>query len=309
VTPDLKRRTILKTAGALSLLLAGKQIRAETMPRGGILERPIHSSGEHLPVIGLGTYQSFGVGKDAAARAPLRQVLELFTEYGGSVVDSSPMYGTSEQVIGDLSHELALRPKLFMATKVWTSGGNAGVTQMNESFQKMRVNVMDLMQIHNLQDWRTHAKTLAKWKESGTVRYTGVTHYHSGSYANLESIIKTRTFDFAQFNYSIAEREAEQRLLPLAMESGTAVIINRPFAAAGLFSRVRGVKLPSWAAEFDCESWAQFFLKYVISHPAVTCAIPATGKPKHLVDNMKAGYGRLPDDAMRKRMVKLVEGL
>ncbi len=279
------------------------------MPAGGILERPIHSSGERIPVIGLGTYQAFGVGKKAADREPLRQVLKLFAERGGSVIDSSPMYGTSEQVIGDLSDQLALRPKLFMATKVWTSGGAAGIAQMNESFQKMRVNVMDLMQIHNLLDWRTHAKTLAKWKETGTVRYTGVTHYHSGAYDNLESIIKTRTFDFAQFNYSIAEREAEQRVLPMALESGTAVIVNRPFAAAGLFSRVRGIKLPSWAAEFDCESWAQFFLKYIISHPAVTCAIPATSKPKHLVDNMGAGYGKLPDEATRRRMVKLVEGL
>ncbi len=279
------------------------------MPAGGILERPIHSSGERIPVIGLGTYQAFGVGKKAADREPLRQVLKLFAERGGSVIDSSPMYGTSEQVIGDLSDQLALRPKLFMATKVWTSGGAAGIAQMNESFQKMRVNVMDLMQIHNLLDWRTHAKTLAKWKETGTVRYTGVTHYHSGAYDNLESIIKTRTFDFAQFNYSIAEREAEQRVLPMALESGTAVIVNRPFAAAGLFSRVRGIKLPSWAAEFDCESWAQFFLKYIISHPAVTCAIPATSKPKHLLDNIGAGYGKLPDEATRRRMVKLVEGL
>jgi diketogulonate reductase-like aldo/keto reductase len=279
------------------------------MPHGEMLQRPIHSSGERLPVIGLGTYQSFGVGKSAADREPLLQVLELFAKYGGAVIDSSPMYGTSEQVIGDLTHQLELRPRLFMATKVWTSGREAGIAQMHDSFQRMRVNVMDLMQIHNLVDWRTHAKTLEKWKATGTVRYTGVTHYHSGAYANLETILKKRMFDFAQFNYSIAEREAEQRLLPLAKDSGTAVIINRPFASAALFSRVRGVKLPSWAAEFDCESWAQFFLKYVISHPAVTCAIPATGKTKHLVDNMKAGFGRLPDEALRRRMVDLVAGL
>jgi diketogulonate reductase-like aldo/keto reductase len=293
----------------LGLLLAGKQILADTLPHDGMLRRPIYSSGERLPVIGLGTYQSFGVGKSAADREPLEKVLKLFTEYGGSVIDSSPMYGTSEQVIGDLSSALGLRPKLFMATKVWTSGEDAGIAQMNESFRRMRVDVMDLMQIHNLMDWRTHAKTLAKWKEAATVRYTGVTHYHSGAYASLEDIIKTKMFDFVQLNYSIAEREAEQRLLPLARELGIAVIANRPFAAAGLFSRVRGKKLPSWAAEFDCETWAQFFLKYIVSHPAVTCAIPATGKPKHLVDNMGAGYGRLPDEATRRRMVKLVEAL
>jgi len=309
MAPDLKRRSILKTAGALSLLLTGKQILSDALPRDGILQRPIHSSGERLPVMGLGTYQSFGVGTNADDRDPLRQVLELFVQHGGSVIDSSPMYGTSEQVIGDLSDELALRPKLFMATKVWTSGDAAGTAQMSESFQRMRVKVMDLMQIHNLMDWRTHAKTLAGWKEAGKVRYTGVTHYHSGAYANLENIIKTRSFDFAQFNYSIAEREAERRLLPLALDSGTAVIVNRPFAAAGLFSRVRGKKLPSWTAEFDCKSWAQFFLKYVVSHPAVTCVIPATSKPKHLVDNMGAGYGRLPDEAMRKRMRELIDRL
>ena len=172
MAPDLKRRSILKTAGALSLLLTGKQILSDTLPRDGILQRPIHSSGERLPVMGLGTYQSFGVGTNADDRDPLRQVLELFVQHGGSVIDSSPMYGTSEQVIGDLSDELALRPKLFMATKVWTSGDDAGTAQMNESFQRMRVKVMDLMQIHNLMDWRTHAKTLAGWKEAGKVRYT-----------------------------------------------------------------------------------------------------------------------------------------
>ena len=309
MTPDIERRTILKTAGSLGLLLAGKQSFADTASRDDVLRRPIPSSGERLPVVGLGTYQSFGVGQKAAERDPLKQVLELLTEYGGSVIDSSPMYGTSEQVIGDLSNALSLRPKLFMATKVWTSGKDAGIAQMRESFRKLRVNVMDLMQIHNLLDWRTHAKTLAGWKEAGTVRYTGITHYHSGAYARLEDIIKTKAFDFVQLNYSIVEREAENRLLPLALDSGTAVIVNRPFAAAGLFSRVRGKTLPAWAADFDCESWAQFFLKYIISHPAVTCAIPATSKPKHLVDNMGAGYGRLPDQATRKRMRELINRL
>ena len=293
----------------MGLLLTGKLTLADSTPRNGMLLRPIHRSGERLPVMGLGTYQSFGVGKIAADREPLKDVLSLFTEYGGSMVDSSPMYGTSEQVVGDLSSTLALRPQLFMATKVWTSGNEAGIAQMNESFRRMRVNVMDLMQIHNLMDWRTHANTLAQWKDAGKIRYTGVTHYHSGAYARLEDIIKTKTFDFVQFNYSIAEREAERRLLPLALDTGTAVIINRPFAAAGLFSRVRGKTLPDWATEFDCETWAQFFLKYIISHPAVTCAIPATSKPKHLVDNMSAGYGRLPDEATRKRMRDVIDRL
>jgi diketogulonate reductase-like aldo/keto reductase len=273
------------------------------------LRRPIHSSGELLPAIGLGTYQSFNAGSSESRRETLREVLRLFTGENGSLIDSSPMYGSSERVVGDLSAELDLRPQLFMATKVWTRGERDGVEQMNESFRKMHVEVMDLMQVHNLVDWRTHAKTLDEWKQQGRIRYTGVTHYHSGAYGNLESIMKLKRFDFAQFNYSIIEREAELRLLPLALDTGTAVIVNRPFGAGGLFSRVHGVALPTWAAEFDCQSWAQFFLKYVISHPAVTCAIPATGNPKHLVDNMAAGYGKLPDEATRKRMRELIDTL
>ncbi len=273
------------------------------------MRRPIHSSGEPLPVIGLGTYQSFSVSSAEKEREPLREVLRQFVSHGGAVIDSSPMYGSSERVVGDLSAQLELRSKLFLATKVWTSGQAEGVEQMRDSFRKMRVRVMDLMQIHNLVDWRTQAKTLDDWKARGKVRYTGVTHYHSGAYASLETIMKLRRFDFAQFNYSIVERDAEQRLLPLALDTGTAVIVNRPFAAGGLFSRVRAVALPAWAAEFDCNSWAQFFLKYVISHPAVTCAIPATGKPKHLADNMAASYGKLPDEATRKRMRKVIDSL
>ena len=274
-----------------------------------MLRRPIHSSGEQLPVVGLGTYQSFDVGPAENDREPLREVMRQFAGYGGAVIDSSPMYGRSERVVGDLSEELSLRSQLFMATKVWTSGERSGIDQMNESFRRMRVNVMDLMQVHNLTDWRTHAKTLTEWKESGKVRYTGVTHYHSGAYANLQSIMQMNLFDFSQFNYSIVERDAEQRVLPAALDTGTSVIINRPFAAGRLFPRVRGVSLPSWAAEFDCTSWAQFFLKYVVSHPAVTCVIPATGKPKHLIDNMGAGYGKLPDEKTRKRMRNLIDTL
>ncbi len=300
---------MLNTVAALSLSPILTPARAEPPGKTQMLRRPIHASGEQLPVIGLGTYQSFAVGRSQRDREPLRDVLREFVRRGGSVIDSSPMYGSSEGVVGDLSEELALRSQLFMATKVWTSGQSRGIDQMNDSFREMRVSVMDLMQIHNLVDWRTHAKTLEDWKQQGKIRYTGVTHYHSGAFANLESIMKMRRFDFAQFNYSIVERAAEQRLLPAALESGTAVIINRPFAAGGLFSRVRGVALPQWAEEIDCRSWAQFFLKYVVSHPAVTCAIPATSKPKHLVDNMGAGYGRLPDEATRTRMRAVIDSL
>jgi diketogulonate reductase-like aldo/keto reductase len=270
--------------------------------------RPIPASGEMLPAIGLGTYQSFDVG-GASERAPLKDVLRLFVQQGGTLVDGSPMYGASEFVVGDLAVELGISGRLFMATKVWTSGQEAGLRQMEESMRRMKVERMDLMQIHNLLDWKTHLATLKQWKAAGRIRYTGITHYHSGAYAELERLMRTKDFDFVQFNYSIAEREAEERILPLARDIGVAVIVNRPFAQASLFSRVRGKDVPAWAAEFDCRSWAQFFLKYILSHPAVTCVIPATGKPSHLLDNMMAGIGRLPDAAMCKRMVEQMDSL
>jgi diketogulonate reductase-like aldo/keto reductase len=274
-----------------------------------VVKRPIPRSGELLPVAGLGTYQSFDVGNGAGERELLKEVLRQFVLHGGALVDSSPMYGSSESVVGDLAAGLGITGRLFMATKVWTSGRGAGIRQMEESMRRMKVARMDLMQIHNLLDWRTHLKTLHEWKASGRIRYTGITHYHSGAYGDLERLMKTREFDFVQFNYSMAEREAEERILPLAQETGTAVIVNRPFAQASLFSRVRGKELPAWSAEFDCKSWGQFFLKYILGHPAVTCVIPATSKPHHLVDNMMAGIGHLPDAAMRKRMVEFMNSL
>jgi diketogulonate reductase-like aldo/keto reductase len=272
-------------------------------------KRPIPRTGELLPVAGLGTYQNFDVGNDAGKSESLKEVLRLFVQYGGALVDSSPMYGSSESVVGDLAAGLEITGQLFMATKVWTSGRESGIRQMKESMRRMKVARMDLMQIHNLQDWATHLKTLQTWKTAGRIRYIGITHYHSGAYGDLERLMKTREFDFVQFNYSMAEREAEERILPLAQDTGTAVIINRPFAQASLFSRVRGKEVPAWAAEFDCKSWGQFFLKYILGHPAVTCVIPATSKPHHLVDNMMAGIGHLPDAAMRKRMVEFMKGL
>lgn len=272
-------------------------------------KRAIPRSGELLPMVGLGTYQAFGAGQDRSEREPLKEVLRLFVEHGGALVDSSPMYGTAESVAGDLAAEQGLIPKLFMATKVWTTGRDAGIRQMEESMRRMKVARMDLMQIHNLQDWKTHARTLNEWKAAKKIRYTGITHYHSGAYDELERLMKMKEFDFVQFNYSISEREAENSVLPLARETGTAVIINRPFAQASLFSRVRGKEVPGWAAEFDCKSWGQFFLKYILSHPAVTCVIPATSKPHHLVDNMGAGVGKLPDAAIRKKMADYMDKL
>jgi diketogulonate reductase-like aldo/keto reductase len=304
------RRWFLEGLAGAGVLMMTNGIRAQqpAVP-GGAIKRAIPATGELLPVIGLGTYQAFDVGNDSAARQALKEVLRELVAKGGSVIDSSPMYGRAEGVVGDLAAELGLRRSLFLATKVWTSGREAGIAQMEDSLRLLRTPAMDLMQIHNLVDWRTHTATLKDWKQAGRVRYIGITHYHSGAYDELERAIKTREYDFVQFNYSIAEREAERSILPLAQQMGVAVIANRPFAQASLFSRVRGKAVPAWAAEFDCASWAQFFLKYIVSHPAVTCAIPATNKPDHLLDNVGAGYGRLPDQQTRQKMASLVDSL
>src|SRR6185295_6082305 len=224
------------------------------------------------------------------------------------VLDSSPMYGTAELVAGDLAGGAHLTDKLFWSTKVWTSGAAAGVTQMEQSLARLRVKRLDLMQIHNLLDWRTHLKTLREWKTAGRVRYIGVTHYTAGAYDELERVLRAEPLDFVQVNYSIGEREAERRILPLARDRGVAVLVNRPFAEGGLFQRVRGQALPPWAADLGAESWAQLFLKWILAHPAVTCVIPGTSRPQHLVDNMKAGVGALPDAAARDRMAALVAG-
>jgi diketogulonate reductase-like aldo/keto reductase len=271
--------------------------------------RLIPASGEMLPVVGLGTYQSFDVGSAASERDPLKEVLRLFLQQGGKLVDSSPMYGASESVVGDLAAGLGIADRMFMATKVWTTGREAGIRQMEDSLRRMKVERMDLMQIHNLLDWKTHLATLKQWKAAGRIRYIGITHYHSGAYAELERLMKSKEFEFVQFNYSIAEREAEERILPLAHDLGIAVIANRPFAQASLFSRVRGKDVPAWAAQFDCNSWGQFFLKYILGHAAVTCVIPATAKPQHLLDNMAAGTGPFPDENTRRKMAAFMDSL
>jgi diketogulonate reductase-like aldo/keto reductase len=234
--------------------------------------------------------------------------LRSFVELGGTVIDSSPMYGAAESVVGDLAADLGVAGRLFLATKVWTSGRQAGVAQMERSAARLRTRRLDLMQIHNLLDWRTHLATLRDWKAAGRIRYLGVTHYTAGAYDELERVLRAEPVDFVQVNYSLGERTAEQRILPLARERGVAVLVNRPFAEGGLFQRVRGEALPAWAAEAGCESWAQIFLKWILAHPAVTCVIPATSRPQHLADNMKAGAGPLPDAALRERMGALVRG-
>lgn len=301
------RRLILKAAAAMAISPSAPKsaLSASTV----VQKRAVPRSGELLPIVGLGTWRTFDVDPGSPQRPELTQVLQLLVELGGSVVDSSPMYGQAERVVGDLSAEARLRERLFFATKVWTSGRNAGIRQMEESFRLMRTDRMDLMQVHNLVDVATHTKTLKEWKAAGRIRYIGITHYHSGAFAELERLVKTREYDFVQFNYSIDDRAAESRLLPACAESGTAVLINRPFSQADLFSQVRGKTLPPWAAEFDCQSWAQFFLKYLLSHSAVTCVIPGTSRTRHLRDNLQAGMGRLPDTATRRRMAEYLDQL
>jgi diketogulonate reductase-like aldo/keto reductase len=265
------------------------------------MTKRIPSTGEELPVIGVGTWQTFDVGGDAAARTRLREVLTLLEK---NVVDSSPMYGSSESVAGDLVAELGMRERLFMATKVWTRGRSEGIRQMETSFRRLRVERMDLMQIHNLVDVETHTKTLLDMKSRNRIRYLGITHYTSSAYAEVERWLKTRQYDFLQINYSLGERESENRLLPLAQELKVAVIANRPFAEGALFRKTKDKPLPPWAAELGIASWAQYFLKWIVSHPAVTCAIPGTGNPKHMADNLGAGRGPLPDAAARRKMAQ-----
>lgn len=288
--------------GLFAALLSTCAVPA-TAATAPLLRRPIPSTGEQLPVIGLGTWQTFDVGAGRTERTPLEQVLAEFSALGGTFIDSSPMYGRSEEVVGDIAASLGLRDKLFVATKVWTQGKTAGIRQMGESMQKLRARPIDLMQVHNLVDVRTHLGTLREWKRQGLVRYLGVTHYTASGHDDVARIVAAEPLDFIQINYSVAEREAEKRLLPLAQERRVAVVVNRPFAGGEMLRRLRGKPLPAWAAEIGCTSWAQLLLKYVVSHPAITCAIPATSKVAHLRDNMQAGHGPLLDEKLRTRIV------
>ena len=276
---------------------------------GKIMTRKIPSSGEGIPAIGLGTWQVFDAGGSAAARVPLREVLKAFAGAGGKLIDSSPMYGSSESVVGDLAAELGLRGRLFVATKVYTSGREDGIAQMETSFRRLKAKKMDLMQVHNLVDVDTHTKTLEDWKAKKRVRYIGITHYTASAHAEVERQLKKHRYDFLQINYSLAERESGKRLLPYCREHRIAVIANRPFAEGALFRRVRGKPLPAWAAEFGAATWAQYFLKWIVGHPAITCAIPGTGKPEHMADNVAAGFGALPDGAMRRKMAHYFDSL
>jgi diketogulonate reductase-like aldo/keto reductase len=271
-----------------------------------ILKRKIPSTGEEIPVVGLGTWQTFDVANDEAALQPLRDVLKLMIENGSTLIDSSPMYGRSQAVVGTLSTSLGQNSKFFIATKVWTNGEEAGKKQMDNSFKELNRQVVDLMQVHNLVDWKTHLKTLRQMKEEEKIRYIGITHYLDSAHRTIEDIIANHPVDFIQINYSIISRNAEKRLLDAAADHNVAVIANRPFEEGELFSRVKGKELPKWTNDFDCHSWAQFFLKFILSNPHVTCVIPGTSKTKHLIDNLGAGFGALPDKATRQKMIDLI---
>ena len=273
------------------------------------IKKAIPKTGELLPVIGMGTSRTFDIGNDQAQRQRLAEVLQIFFDQGGALIDSSPMYGNAEQVTGDLLKTIRNKQALFAATKVWTWGKQEGITQMQRSSQRMGVKVFDLMQIHNLRDWQVQLETLKAWKAEGKVRYIGITTSHGRFHDELEVILENEPFDFVQFSYNIMNRTVEQRLLPIAQERGIATLINRPFARGDLFGAIKGQALPAWAKDIDVKSWGQFFLKFVVSHPAVTCAIPATSKPHHMLDNMGAGFGRLPDAAMRQQMIRYIEAL
>jgi diketogulonate reductase-like aldo/keto reductase len=307
-TRALSRRQFIRGLGLLSagMVLMPKNIFGESRHP---IARAIPSSGERIPVIGMGTSRTFDVGNDPSAKAQLKQVLQVFFDNGGALIDSSPMYGSAEMVVGDLLKTIHNKKNLFAATKVWIDGKQNGIDKMQESMQLMGVAIMDLMQIHNLRDWQTHLPTLKQWKQEGKIRYIGITTSHGRSHAELLQIMRTEDLDFVQFTYNIGNRTVEDSLLPLAADRGMATLINRPFQRGALFRQVKGKALPQWVKEFDCKSWGQFFLKFVISHPAVTCVIPATSKVHHMSDNMAANFGKLPSPSMRKRMLQYFTSL
>jgi len=308
-TNKLSRREWMQLSVALGAgAILPNTLSASLMNKpADILQRAIPGAKELLPIIGMGTWQTFDIGEGKEQRTQMRDILRAFYNRGGRVLDSSPMYGRSEDVLGDLTADLKLLGQFFMATKVWTSGANQGIQQMKSSMSKMRTQPMDLMQVHNLVDVKTHLRTLREWKAAGKIRYIGLTHYVVSAHDDLERLIRSEEIDFIQVNFSIQTRNAEKRLLDVAQDHEVGVLINRPYEGGNLFRRMKGKALPEWAAEWDISSWGQFFLKYIVSHPAVTCAIPATSKLHHLEDNMGAAFGRLPDENTRKKMVQYFE--
>ena len=303
-----RREMLFGAASAAGLFYFGRGMNAMAAP--AMITRPIPSSGEAMPIIGLGTWSVFDVGDDARKRAPLKDVVRRLADAGGRMIDTSPMYGRAEAVSGDLVADLGMRPRVFLATKVWTTGQEQGIAQMRRSAERLRTEIIDLIQIHNLLDWRTHLAMLRQMKAAGQVRYIGITHYTTGSLSDLARILESEPgIDFVQFGYSLATRDAETKLLPIAASRGVATIVNQPFETGDMFRRVRGKPVPEWTAEFDCNSWAQLFLKYILAEPAVTAVIPATANPEHMADDLKAGFGRLPDAQQRQKTRQLWDSL
>ncbi|WP_406684823.1 aldo/keto reductase [Seonamhaeicola sp. MEBiC1930] len=309
INKEYNRRVVLKLSGLAGLGIALSPLLSSFNFKNEILLRKIPSSNQSLPVIGLGTWQTFDVGSSAEEMVKLVQVLIEMDKLGGTVIDSSPMYGSSEGVVGNLTRKANLNNSFFYATKVWTKGKDEGIRQMQNSFKRMKRQQMDLMQIHNLVDWKTHVKTLRDWKDRGKIKFWGITHYTDGSHEQLEQVIKAEKPDFVQFNYSILSRHAEKSLFETIQKNNTATLINRPFEKGSLFRATKGKDVPDWAKEYDINSWGQFFLKFILSNELVTCIIPGTSKPHHMIDNMMAGYGKIPDSKIREKMYNYIKSL
>jgi diketogulonate reductase-like aldo/keto reductase len=301
---DVLRRHLLLLAVSGALLpFAARQAFAQA---SAMNTRAIPSTGEMLPVIGCGTWRTFDVSRDPAAQARLADVLQILFDNGGSVIDSSPMYGSSEAVAGAVLTRLDAHKRAFVATKVWTEGRDSGIAQMENSLRLWQQPRIDLMQIHNLLDWQTQLATLRDWKARGRIRYIGVTHYTSSAFVEVEAVMRSEKIDFVQINYAADDRAAEETLLPLAKERGIGVIVNQPFGGGGLLGRLKDKPVPEWSREIGCTTWAQLLLKFVLAHPAVTCVIPGTGRPEYMRDNVRAGFGRYPDEPMKRRIVELM---
>jgi diketogulonate reductase-like aldo/keto reductase len=309
--PRYSRRQFLQQLAVTGLSVVAIPVPGSdnVIARRKTVTRIIPSTGESVPVIGMGSWLTFDVGDDLAARSARLKVLQTFFDQGGAVIDSSPMYGSSQEVIGYCLERIQNKSKLFAATKVWIYGKKLGEMQMRSARKLWNVAKFDLMQIHNMLDWQSHLETLKTMKAEGRIRYIGITTSHGRRHKELEQALLKESFDFVQLTYNLLDREVEQRLLPIAKEKGIAVIANRPFQRGGLFDYVAGKPLPVWAAEYECRNWAQFFLKFIVSHPAVTCAIPATSRVDHMLENMGAGYGRLPDGKFRARMAQYMNDI
>jgi len=305
-----RRRVLQLSASVLAYQSLGLGTAAvEASGDLALIQRAIPSSGERLPALGMGTSRTFDTAADADSLARLAEVLQTFFAAQGSVIDSSPMYGNAESRVGDVLRAMTSPPKLFAATKVWTTGREQGIAQMEASARRMNVQTFDLIAVHNLKDWKTHLDTLKAWKKEGKVRYIGITTSHGRDHDQFLDVMRKEPLDFVQFSYNMEDRVAEQALLPLAQDRGIATMINRPYQRGALFGKTRGHALPAIAAELDCSSWGQFFLKFILGHAAVTCIIPATAKARHMADNMQANFGRVPDAAQRAEMLRVFDSL